>query len=323
MKSFKKLGLFLVTMFLIFTLVACGNKTEENNNTPNNQSEATTSESNKVIDREGNEIELPNNTDKIVSLAPSITETLVNLGLADKLVAVDKYSLDVEGVDKNLPVFDILNPDAESIVNLSPDIIFGTGMAKGNGADPFAPMIEAGTFVTVIPTSDSIQGIIDDITFIGKVTKTEEKANKIVEDYSNEIKTIVEKIKNSGNSEEITVYFETSPAPSAYSFGKNTFLNDMLNILNVKNIFGDQEGWLPVSDEQVLDKNPSVILTNADYMENAVKDIKERAGWDVIDAVKNDRVYLISGNSSARANENSIVAFKEMAKAFYPDLFNE
>lgn len=320
MKFSKRLGLILASIFLIFSLAACGNK---NDSKELNNSESNSKTEEKIIDREGNEITLPENTEKIISLAPSITETLVNLGLAENIVAVDTYSLDIEGINKELPVFDILNPDAENIINLNPDIILGTGMAKVDGADPFAPMVEAGTFVSVIPTPSNIEGILEDIAFIGKVTKTEEKANKIIESYSSEIEKIINKIQDSGKNEGLTVYFETSPAPYSYSFGKNTFLNDMLNLLNVKNIFEEQEGWLSVSEEQILDKNPSVILTNSDYMENPIKEIKERAGWNVIDAIKNDRVYLIPSNVSSRANENSIIAFKEMAKAFYPDLFNE
>ncbi len=320
MKFSKRLGLILASIFLVFSLVACGNK---NDSKELNNSESNSKKEEKIIDREGNEVILPENTEKIISLAPSITETLVNLGLAENIIAVDTYSLDIEGINKELPVFDILNPDAENIVNLSPDIILGTGMAKVDGADPFATMVEAGTFVSVIPTPSNIEGILEDIAFIGKVTKTEEKANKIIESYSSEIEKIINKIQDSGKNEEISVYFETSPAPYSYSFGKNTFLNDMLNLLNVKNIFEEQEGWLSVSEEQILDKNPSVILTNSDYIENPTKEIKERAGWNVIDAIKNDRVYLIPSNASSRANENSIIAFKEMAKAFYPDLFNE
>lgn len=328
MKIFKKLSLIFITIFLVTSLVACGNNTTKNENEPSSQTEDkntndTNENDSKTTDREGNEITLPEKTDKIISLAPSITETLVNLGLSDKLVAVDKYSLEVEGVNKELPIFDIMNPDAENIVALQPDIIFGTGMSKSNGTDPFAPMVEAGTFVTVVPTSNSIEGILDDIIFIGKVTKTEDKANKIVEEYKTEIEKIVNKVKEAGNTEEITVYFETSPAPKAYTFGKDTFLNDMLNKLGVKNIFGDQEGWISVSEEQVIEKNPTVILTNADFIENVTEEIKGRPGWENIDAIKNNRVYLISKNSSARANENSILAFREMAKAFYPDLFNE
>ena len=65
-------------------------------------------------DREGNEFTLPENIKTIVSTAPSNTEVLVGLGLADKLVAIDKYSSDVEGINSDLPQIDFRNPDAET-----------------------------------------------------------------------------------------------------------------------------------------------------------------------------------------------------------------
>lgn len=323
MKFLKKLSLILTTMLIVFSLVACGQKSNETSITEessyNNEENKETGK--EVLDREGNSIVLPEKIDRIISLAPSITETLVDLGLSDKLVAVDKYSLEVEGVNKDLPVFDIMAPDAEQIVALESDVIFGTGMSKANSTDPFAPIVEMGTFVTVIPTSNSIQGIIDDIKFIGLVTKTEEKANEIVSNFESELKEITDKIENANLTEEKTVYFETSPAPSAYSFGSNVFLNEFLDMLKVKNIFADQEGWLSVSEEQVVDKNPDIIFTNAGYLEDVVNQIKNRAGWENINAVKNDKIYVID-SSSSRANENSIKAFKEMAAAIYPELFS-
>ncbi len=320
----KNLKNFILIFGIIMAMVGCSSTTNTNESTETTTSDIVSNSeqsSNKVIDREGNEITLPEKTDKIISLAPSITETLVNLGLSDNLVAVDKYSLEVEGVNKELPIFDIMTPDSENIVALQPDIIFGTGMSKSNGTDPFAPMIEMGAFVTVIPTSTSIEGIKEDILFIGQVTKKEEEAEKIVSDYESKINEIVAKIEENKSQEPISVYFETSPMPEAYTFGQNTFLNDMINLLGAKNIFDDQDGWIPVSEEQVVAKNPSVILTNADFLENPVEDIKNRVGFENVDAVKNNRVYLIEQNTSSRSNENSIIAFENMAKALYPDLF--
>lgn len=322
MKNFK--SFILIFAIMLTTLLAgCGSDTEQNSTDATN-TEVTQQENNgKVIDREGNEVTLPEKADKIISLAPSITETLVNLGLADKLVAVDKYSLEVlkENGIEDLPVFDIMSPDAENIVALQPDIIFGTGMSKSDGTDPFAPMVEMGAFVTVVPTSTSIEGIKEDILYIGKVTKTEEAAQKIVDDYQAKIDEILAKINKAKTDEKIKVYFETSPMPKAYTFGQETFLNDMLNMLGAENIFGDQTGWIPVSEEQVVAKNPSVILTNAGFLETPVEDIKNRSGWENIDAVKNNNVFLIDKNTSARANENSIVAFEQMAQALYPSVF--
>ena len=214
-----------------------------------------------------------------------------------------------------------MNPDAESITLLQPDIIFGTGMTKSDGTDPFAPMVEMGAFVTVVPTPSNIQGIIEDIEFIGKVTKTEDKAKEIIDNYNKELNEIVNKIKESNQETNIPVYFEA--AGENWTFGNDVFLNDMLELLGAKNIFSEEIGWNEASAEQVIEKNPVVILTNTEYIEDPIGAIKSREGWEVIDAIKNDRVYFISSNPSKRANENSIIAFKEMAKALYPDLFTE
>ncbi len=319
---------FLIFTIMLMTLVVgCGSNTTENSNieaigeqTSNNEQVENYG---KVTDREGKEVTLPEKTDKIISLAPSITETLINLGLGDKLVAVDKYSLEVleeKGIN-DLPIFDIMTPDAENIVALQPDIIFGTGMSKSDGTDPFAPMVEMGAFVTVIPTSTSIEGIKEDILYIGKVTKTEKEAQKIVEDYQNQINYILSKVEKVKKDKPITVYFETSPMPNAYTFGQDTFLNDMINLLGGENIFSDQSGWLPVSEEQVVAKNPDIILTNATFLETPAEDIKNRKGWENINAIKNDNVFIIDKDSSSRANENSIVAFQEIAEALYLGLF--
>lgn len=330
MKNLKSFVL-IFTIILMVLLVGCANDKLENqasNNVEKTTDENQTVDNNgdkNIIDREGNEVILPEKTDKIISLAPSITETLVNLGLADNLVAVDKYSLEVEGVNKDLPIFDIMNPDAENIVALQPDIIFGTGMSKSDGIDPFAPMVEMGAFVTVIPTSTSIEGIKEDILYIGKVTNTEEKAEKIVWDFEKYISETVAMIEeNIGeNNKPLTVYFETSPMPNAYTFGQDTFLNDIISMLKAQNIFSEESGWLPVSEEQIIAKNPDIIFTNADFLENPIEDIKNRAGWENINAVKNNKVFLIDKNSSSRANENCSTAIEQIAKYMYPEIFAE
>lgn len=325
MRNLKNIMLILAITFSIL-LVGCSNNIKNEDNTEITSEEVSSSEvrkENKVIDREGNEVILPEKTDKIISLAPSITETLVNLGLSDNLIAVDKYSLDIEGINKDLPIFDIMNPDAENIVALQPDIIFGTGMAKSKGTDPFAPMVEMGAFVTIVPTSTSINGIKEDILYIGKVTNKEKEAQVIVEDFEKQIEDTLAIINKIENKETLNVYFETSPMPEAYTFGQDTFLNDMLNILGVNNIFGAESGWIAVSEEQIIAKNPDVIFTNASFLEDPIKDIKERSGWENINAVKNNRVYLIDKNSSSRANENFIKAFNEIASYLYPELNNK
>ena len=156
----KFLSLLLIVILTITTLIGCANKS------------ATS------IDREGNSFKLPKKVNTIISTAPSNTEILVGLGLSDKLVAIDKYSADIDGVNKDLPKIDFKNPDAETLVGLKPDIIIASGHNKTGNEDPFAAVKEAGIEVVYIPVSSSIEDLYKDIDFIAKITGTDKQGQK-------------------------------------------------------------------------------------------------------------------------------------------------
>ena len=275
-----------------------------------------------ITDREGNKVTMSNKLERIISTAPANTETLVELGLADKLVAIDTYSSDVEGIPSNIEKIDFLNPDAEAIIGLEPDLIIASGHNKsGSSDDPFKLVKEAGISVVYIPSSESIQGIYADIMFIADITNTKEKAQEIVDNMKSQIDEISQKAKNV--KEKKKVYFEIGPAPNLYSFGNSTFLNEMIELVGAENIFKDENSWLAPTEESIIERNPDVILTNVDYIDNPIQEIKSRPGWENINAVKNNQVYLIDKNSSSRPSSHIIKALNEMAKAIYPDVYNK
>ena len=275
-----------------------------------------------VTDREGTEVNIPTKIEKIISTAPSNTEVLMALGLGDKLVAIDKYSTDIEGINTELPQIDFLNPDAETIIGLEPDIVIASGHNKtGSVEDPFKAISEAGIPVVYIPSSDSIDGIYKDIEFIADVVNERSKGKEIVDD----MKAQVEEIKAIGDTitDKKSVYFEISPAPYLSSFGKSTFLNEMIEIIGAKNIFENEEGWISPTAEAIIDANPDVIITNAGYMENPTEEIKSRDAWENINAIKNNEVYLVDQNASSRPSQNVIKALEQMAKAVYPEHYEK
>ena len=133
----------------------------------------------------------------------------------------------------------------------------------------------------------------------------------------------VEAIKAIGDTitDKKKVYFEIGASSSLYSFGNETFLNEMIEIIGAENIFANENSWISPTPESVIDANPDVILTNVPDA-NGVKSIdsiKARDGWDSVTAVKEDQVYQIDKNSSSRPSQNVIKALKEMAKAVYPN----
>ena len=183
------LSLMMATAMISTLLVGCGNKTTETAETTVAETvaetvaaESTEAEaSNATTDRSGNEIVIPEEVNKIISMAPSTTQVLVDLGLGDKIVACDTYSFASYGdsLTADIHQFDMMTPDQEQIVALGADVVFTSGMSSKDGDDAFASVREAGICVADIPSSASLADIQEDIRFIGKVVGKEAEADAL------------------------------------------------------------------------------------------------------------------------------------------------
>ena len=311
MKNFK---IFLSAfLFIIISIISCNNDNKNNSVW-------------QIKDRAGNEIIVSENINKIICLSPSITEILIDIGEAEKIISVDSYSkeiLEKNNIDSSeMQIFDMMNPDAEKIISLNPDIIFVNTFSVFSGKSSIDAIKSLGLSVAVIPNSDTLIGIEDDIYFLGKVLKLENKAEEIVL----EMKENIEKIKSIGDKIKIeenqkNVYFEIGAMPNLYSFGTNVYLDDMINIIGAKNIFEDRNSWIAVSEESILSANPDIIFTSVDYIENPEDEILNRKAWQNIKAIQNKEVYFIP--SSSLPNHNIIKALFLMAKSIYPNEYRE
>ncbi|MCL2401154.1 MAG: ABC transporter substrate-binding protein [Oscillospiraceae bacterium] len=270
-------------------------------------------------DREGNPIVLPETIERIISMGPSNTEVLVALGFADRIVATDAFSDNIDGIDPSIAIFSMMDPDGEQIIYLQPDVIFVTGMTRVGADDPFRIVADAGICVIFIPSSTSIEGIKEDIRFMAAVMGAEAIGEELIED----METAIDEVRQMAATitERRTVYFEISPAPWMVSFGAGTFLNEMLEIVGVENIFADEEGWISVADEFLLAANPDVILTSVNFIDDPIEDIVNRPGWGGITAVQNGDVFRICTDASNRPSHNIVIALREMASAIYPEVF--
>ena len=307
-KEWEKIGGCIFLAIVMAMLVACGNQNGNNR------------EGESIIDREGFPITIPTEIETIVSIGPSNTEIIVGLGFMDKIIQADLHSADIPGLAEGIASMELMSPDLERIINLDPDIVFVIGMTRVQGDDdPLRQVSDVGIAVIYMPTSTSIADIKEDIRFIASVLGADEKGEELVAGMTNEI----ERIRAIGESitDRRTVYFEISPAPHMFSFGSGTFLNEMIEVIGAINIFADQEGWIGVADEVLLEANPDVILTSVNFMDDPEGEIMSRPGWDAITAVQNGDVFTIDTASSNRQSHNIIRALREMAEAIYPGKF--
>jgi iron complex transport system substrate-binding protein len=273
-----------------------------------------------LVDRTGDRVSVPARLERIVSTAPANTEIIAALGFADRIIAMDKYSADLEEISGEPVLIDFAYPDGEVILGLEPDIIFAAGHNKTvSGADPFKLIRETGIPVAYIPTSARIADIYLDIRFIAEALGVPEKGEKLAGDMREQIEAIAE--TGAAIPEKRSVYFEVSPFPYMVSCGEGTYLNEMIHIIGAVNIFAGEKSWFSPAPEAIVERNPDVILTLTSLADNPLEEQRSRPGFEAINAVKNNRVYSIDANAASRPSQHIVSALTQMARAVYPDVF--
>lgn len=264
-----------------------------------------------ITDLEGNEVVLANKVERIVSTAPSNTKILVELGLKDQVVGISNY----DTLEGDYLRIDFRNPDVEAIVALEPDVIIASGHNKTGDEDPFKLLKEAGIAVVYIPSADSIEGIYESIDFIGDVVDLKTEASKLVADMKADIEAV--KARAAEVTEVKKIYFEISPSPSIFTTGSGTFQHELIEVIGAENIFASETGWFSPSVEDILDREPDVIITNVTYMENSMEEIKSREGFADFE------VALIDGDLTSQPAPGVVEALWMLGKLVYPEVFND
>lgn len=270
-------------------------------------------------DRAGNVISLPEDVGSIISLAPSITQVVLDLGLGDRIAAVDTYSAMYFPELAGLPQFDMMNPDCEQMAMLEPDVIFVTGMSYSYNDNPFGVLMQLGVSMVVVPSSESISGIREDVIFIGDCLNASEAAAELVSGMDATLNAVSG--IGAGIEDRKTVMIELGALPYLYSTGSGNFLHEMIELLGAENVFAEQKSWISVTEESAVSANPDVILTSVDYIEDPIGEILGRAGWQGVTAVAEKAVYAIDPIASNLPNHHVVDALVEMALAVYPDAY--
>ena len=314
----KKFTLTMMTLGLVATLglAGCG-KQEKKATTSSEKTEVTLP----TKDRSGKEITLPKEATKIISLVPSTTEVIEDLGKTDQLIAVDTQSSTMMTDLKKLPQMDMMAVDAEKLIALKPQIVYVNDINLASSESVWKQVEDAGITVVNIPTSTSIKAIKEDVQFIADSLSEHEKGQKLIKTMDQEIDEVAKIGKTIKKPK--TVLFEVAAFPDIYSFGNGTFLNEMIETIGAKNVLANEKGWLPVTEEAAIAAKPEVILTNVNYMKDPAKEILARKNWENVPAVQNKEVFEIDNMSSSLPNNHITKALKQMAKAVYPEEYKD
>jgi len=172
----KSFWVFLTVLMIINTITCTGKSNIEISNKKESHANSRT-----ITDRSGRMLIINEPINRIVSTAPSNTEIIVDLGLTDKLIAVDRYSTNIKELPAAVIHIDFSYPDVEALLGLRPDIIIAHGHnTTVSGDDPFRLLKEMGIPVAYISMSKSINEIYLDIYFMADLLSVQDEGNALV-----------------------------------------------------------------------------------------------------------------------------------------------
>ena len=233
-----------------------------------------------VVDDRGVSVTFAQAPQRIVSLLPSLTETVCALGQCARLVGVDRYSNYPESV-KNLPqVGGGLDPNIEAIVALKPDLVL---MATSSRVGERLQSLGIKVVALEPKTHADVKRVLEKIGQVLAVTD----AQGIWRTIDAAISAAAQSLPKSAASTR--VYFEVNPGP--YGAGESSFIGETLTRLGVKNIIGPKLGPFPkLNPEFVVRADPDVIMIG----QRSVDSMAQRPGWQSLRALREHRLCVFS-----------------------------
>ena len=267
-------------------------------------------------DEVGRTLEVNGPPQRIVSVAPNVTEILFALGLEDRLVGVSVYCQYPPAALKKEKIGGYINPSLEKIVALRPNLVIG--IAEGD-LKTFVDKL-AGLNVPVYITNprDALE-VLTSIQKIGEVTFAPEPARKISRSMEERVRGVQEKVQGQPRPRVLHI-LDFNPL---ISVGKGTFVDDLIRLAGGRNVAETAAGKYPrFSMEEVLVQDPEVILLAS--MKSQDPMVKQRRWWErwkTISAVKQGRIYVLDSDLIHRPSPRMAEGLEQVARAIHPEVF--
>jgi iron complex transport system substrate-binding protein len=257
---------------------------------------------------------------RIVSLAPSNTEILFDLGLSDKVVGDTLYCDYPEAAKSITKVGGYSDIDIEKVVSLNPDLILAEDIHKAE----VIPALERLGFKVYALVPHNLNEIMDSVSTIGRIAGANNEAKTIVNDMQKRINTITDKTAKLTAAQKSRVLYVIWQEP-LMSSGTDTPIYEMITKAGGISIVQNQTGFPTLSLESVIGGDPQVVICNVDSSfpggDAPLVFVQNEPRLKTIAAVMTGKVYGINASLTNRPVPRIIQGFEWMAAMIHPELF--
>ncbi|HTP00868.1 MAG TPA: cobalamin-binding protein [Anaerolineales bacterium] len=274
-----------------------------------------------LTDGSGRTVTLDLPAQRVLSLAPSNTEILFAIGAGSQLVGRDTYSdyppeakavTDIGGLVGTL--------NTELILSKKPDLVLASPLTP---PEQIADLDKAGLKTYVVPNPMSFNDLYANLATVGQLTGHEKEAAALVDSLKARVNAVTGKVANVAQHPMVYYELDATDPTAPYTSGPDTFVDLLIRTAGGENFGGNLKGdWVQVSLETVLMRQPDLILLGDNtYGGVTPEQVNARAGWDALNAVKQDKVFIFDDNTVSRPGPRLVDGLEAMAKLLHPELF--
>jgi iron complex transport system substrate-binding protein len=290
-------------------LAACGGEAGERRS-PSTPADSSVS----VRDDAGRTVTLPRPARRIVALVPAVTETVVALGGADRLVG--RTDFDRGPAVERLPsVGGGLDPSIEKLVALRPDLVLGwetTGRAELRDR-----LIALGIPVFSVKLEDTTD-VFRSIRNLGQLMATDRRADSLAATMRGELNAVRASVAGAARPSVFFVVWNDPPMTA----GPRTFVSQVIDVAGGANVFGDQQAlWPNVSLEEIVRRQPDfVVVPLGEQGTVRIEALKTAVGWRELKAVREGRIVSVPAQVVNQPGPHLAQAARAMRDAIHPEL---
>lgn len=257
--------------------------------------------------------------ERIISLAPNLTEILFSIGLGDKIVGVTRfcnYPPEAKEIDK---VGGIIDPDLEKIASLKPDLILAF---RGTPLPVLARIRSMGWRLFVLNEGETIEELFPLIRIVGQVTSREKQAEELSLSLERRYEAVVKKLSFVASRPRVLLLLS---GPGYWTSGGRGFLNDLLKKAGGTPVTAaSRERWVLLNPEEVLGLAPEAIVilaSSAEAFDKVKVSLLKKASLKAVPALAQKRFFALDEDSSSRFGPRLIQALEELARWLHPRAF--
>ena len=266
----------------------------------------------------GRSVRIPQPVRRIVSLAPSLTETLYALGLEDRLVGDTDYCNYPPDAKKKTKVGGGIDPSLEVIASLRPDLVLVTKSFNRLETTQSLDRLGISSYAT---DPHAIADIMSSVKTLADVLGVPEAGASVAEAMQRRLDDLEQRLSGLPPKRVLFVVW----AQPLISTGKNTFLADALRHAGAVSIVDSSQDWPQVNLEEAARLQPDFLVFAESHSGDASREMARLAtlpGWKILAAVHNHR-YVVTSDAVNRPAPRIVSAIEDLARQLHPKVFAE